>query len=421
MLELLKFKNVGPGPELGIEFRPRMNILVGDNGLGKTFLLDVAWWALTRTWSGEKAIPFRPPAKPSIKYQYRATKKQYSPKPVIFDRETEEWKIPRGRPPIPGLVIYARVDGGFSVWDPSRNYWKGENKDRQSAYIFEPRDVWDGLPSDNSVKFCNGLIADWASWQLENGEAFAQLKAVLLSLSPSPDELVIPGKLRKVSLNDARRHPTIKMPYGQEVPLIHASSGMRRIIALAYLLVWTWQEHVSSAELRGDAPAREIIFLVDEIEAHLHPQWQRRLVPALLGVMEVLTGQLDVPVQLIAATHSPLVMASIEPHFDEERDGLFHLSLAKEKVELKEQKWAQQGDVVGWLVSEAFGLRQGRSLEAEQAIEAAEAWMRGDPSSLPGDLRTKDKIHDELVRVLAGHDPFWPRWIIRIEKGDKRS
>ena len=34
-----------------IDFKPRMNFLTGDNGLGKTFLLDIAWWVLTRTWA----------------------------------------------------------------------------------------------------------------------------------------------------------------------------------------------------------------------------------------------------------------------------------------------------------------------------------------------------------------------------------
>ncbi len=60
-------------------------------------------------------------------------------------------------------------------------------------------------------------------------------------------------------------------------------------MALAYLLVWTWQEHLRACEIRGTKPAKEIIFLIDEIEAHLHPQWQRRIVKALLDVMSALT------------------------------------------------------------------------------------------------------------------------------------
>ena len=42
----------------------------------------------------------------------------------------------------------------------------------------------------------------------------------------------------------------------------------------------------------GEEAGQEIIFLIDEIEAHLHPQWQRRIVKALLDVMEALTGTL---------------------------------------------------------------------------------------------------------------------------------
>ena len=36
----------------------------------------------------------------------------------------ESWLGKAGRPWNPGLVIYAHADGGFSVWDPARNYWK---------------------------------------------------------------------------------------------------------------------------------------------------------------------------------------------------------------------------------------------------------------------------------------------------------
>ena len=50
MLERLELENVGPAPEMMLNLAPRMNLITGDNGLGKSFLLDVAWWALTRKW-----------------------------------------------------------------------------------------------------------------------------------------------------------------------------------------------------------------------------------------------------------------------------------------------------------------------------------------------------------------------------------
>jgi hypothetical protein len=70
------------------------------------------------------------------------------------------------------------------------------------------------------------------------------------------------------------------MPYGQDVPILHASAAMQRIAALGYLLVWSWQEHLRACKTLDTEPADQVVFLVDETEAHLHPRWQRRIVPA---------------------------------------------------------------------------------------------------------------------------------------------
>ena len=81
----------------------------------------------------------------------------------------------------------------------------------------------------------------------------------------------------------------------------------------------------------------------------------------------------NTPVQIIATTHAPLVLASVEPHFVEATDRLFSFELRDGTVSLEQARWAKQGDALNWLVSETFGLKQARSLEAERAIEAAEA------------------------------------------------
>ncbi len=414
MLKRLEFDSVGPAQTMSLDFAPRINLIAGDNGLGKSFLLDTAWWALTRTWARRLIVPHLPPALPSISFSY--TKKtsgdyEYTSK---FDRASDSWSVKPSRPPIPGFVLYAQVDGGFAIWDPARNYWKKETPDRPQAFLFKPEEVWEG----NAL--CEGLIRDWASWQRERGYAFTVLCKVLDTLSPSGPGKLTPGELRKIALDDPKQYPTLRMPYGQDVAVVHASAGMRRILAVAYLLVWAWREHVASSELQGTAPAKEIILLFDEIEAHLHPQWQRLIVPALLQVMDVLTGKHDASVQLIAATHSPLVLASVEPVFDSELDKLFLLEERADGVLLREQAWAKQGDVLNWLVSDTFGLDQARSIEAERAIEAAEALMRGE-ESLPAGLETKDAIHAELERVLAGHDVFWPRWVVWVEAQESQA
>ena len=49
---------------------------------------------------------------------------------------------------------------------------------------------------------------------------------------------------------------------------------------------------------------RPAILLIDEIENHLHPTWQRRVIPALL---EHFPG-----LQIFATTHSPFVVAGLK-------------------------------------------------------------------------------------------------------------
>ncbi|EPX63371.1 hypothetical protein D187_005777 [Cystobacter fuscus DSM 2262] len=401
MLESMHLKNVGPAPEMELRLAQRLNLITGDNGLGKSFLLDIAWWALTRTWARYLVLPSPSQGKPRIGYSYtKSTPGSYSYEST-YDRKIERWSVNNGRPAIPGLVLYAQVDGGFSVWDPARNYWKIDAPNRPSSYLFAPHEVWEGNAH------CEGLIRDWASWQRENGEAFNMLTKVLQVLSPPGGKPLVPGELRKLTVEDPKRYPTLRMPYGQDVAVTHSSAGMRRIIALTYLLIWAWQEHIAAAEVRGGDPARELIFLIDEIEAHLHPQWQRRIVPAVLNVMDALTGSHRSRVQLITATHSPLVLASVEPLFDVKKDAWFDLDLEEARVVLRKREFVRRGEVSNWLTSEAFDLRKARSLEAESAIETALALLR------QKDPPWQDvESADQKLRAagLPDIDPFWVRW-----------
>ena len=179
---------------------------------------------------------------------------------------------------------------------------------------------------------------------------------------------------------------------------------MRRIIALAYLLVWTWQEHLAACNLQGETPTKEIIFLIDEVEAHLHPQWQRRIVPAILEVMDAITGEHSSNVQLIAATHSPMVLASVETLFDPEKDAWFDLDLEVDKrgVALEKRPYVRHGDATDWLTSEAFDLKQARSLEAEEAITQALALSSSDSP----DKESIERIDALLSNALSDIDRF---------------
>jgi predicted ATPase len=421
MIKHLKMANIGPACSMELEFGKRLNLLTGDNGLGKSFLLDIAWWSITRKWpaelnskltAGKVALPTDKKQKAEIDFSFSAASKTMETK-SSFDPRSQSWTVKQGRPANPGLVFYALADSSFAVWDPARNYWKSKNeegKERPPAYVFSPKEVWDGLQREDGAWLCNGLIRDWAGWQKENGRAFSSLSAVLEVLSPSSDEKLVPGSLTRISLDDVRDMPTLKMPYGQEVPVVHASSGMRRIISLAYFLVWCWEEHLKAKELLGEKPDAKTVFLVDEVEAHLHPKWQRTLIPALMKVMDKLMESSDV--QLIAVTHSPLIMASVEPFFDADQDAWFDLDLVDNQVALTHQQFTRQGDIRSWLISDAFDMKSGYSLEAERVLEdAAQALSDEDLG------KAAAKAMDQRLReVLSDTDPFWMRWRFVAEK-----
>jgi AAA15 family ATPase/GTPase len=68
--------------------------------------------------------------------------------------------------------------------------------------------------------------------------------------------------------------------------------------------------------------------LFDEIEAHLHPKWQRVFLPALLKVVDgfLLKGKAK-SVQFIVTTHAPLVLGSVESIWDASKDQLCDFDL----------------------------------------------------------------------------------------------
>lgn len=50
MLNNLSLEGVCPAQLLTIHFKPRLDFLTGADGVGKSFVLDIAGWALTPTW-----------------------------------------------------------------------------------------------------------------------------------------------------------------------------------------------------------------------------------------------------------------------------------------------------------------------------------------------------------------------------------
>jgi len=182
--------------------------------------------------------------------------------------------------------------------------------------------------------------------------------------------------------------------------------------------VWAWEEHLKAARILGEKPTDQVVFLVDEPEAHLHPRWQFRIIPALLEVMSSLTmpplkdllfeEALPPSVQVVTATHSPLILASLEPEFDPDKDAWFDLDYSRDRTEvvLTRRAFERHGDVTNWLTSEAFDLPSGRNPEYTKLLDEAAALL--DKEELGGD--EVREMGRRLHEALPPTDPFLFRW-----------
>jgi len=405
-LAYLETEGIGPATVFRLEPARRLTLITGDNGLGKTFLLECAWWALTGVWADRPAYPSQDTKGGAAKITFMIAGERSSPdrKTISFDWATSSWPEPKSRPTIPGLTVYARVDGSFAVWDPIQQI-KIAREGLRSKAVLTSEEVWNGLPGR-----IEGLIRDWVRWQNSSSKSpFETFKKVLAHLSPPDLGQLVPGEPVRIP-DDPRDIPTIRHPYGV-TPIVYSSAGVRRIMTLAYLIVWAWNEHVIAAALARKKPERRIVVLVDEMEAHLHPLWQRVVLPALVSIAQALSAELEA--QYIVATHSPLVMASAETVFDAEIDSLVHLELSSDgQVTLREMQFVAFGDASSWLTSPIFELRHARNPEAEAAIEAAKSIQL---SSNPTKAQVEE-ISQRLIRYLPENDKFWPRWISFAEK-----
>ena len=183
------------------------------------------------------------------------------------------------------------------------------------------------------------------------------------------------------------------------------------IVTLAYLIVWAWEEHKIQAKQLGRREERQMVIVLDEAEAHLHPKWQRVLLQALLGISADLDAELAI--QFFVSTHSPLILASLEPIFRTELDKLFHLEMSSSgKISFDEIPFVLHGSADSWLQSDVFGLQFAGSSEAERALRNAEKLMiRGDVSK----QEVADVTHG-LSEHVSVENPIWMRWVVFAAK-----
>ena len=138
-------------------------------------------------------------------------------------------------------------------------------------------------------------------------------------------------RFEMVEEDDAGLFPQFITPDGA-FPLDVLSQGTQSLIQwVSHLLIGLAEYY----NYPPDIEKRSGIFIIDEIDAHLHPSWQRRIIPKLIEYLPKL--------QIFCSTHSPLMLAGL-------RSG--QVQLLDRDDQRKVTLSRNERDIVGWSADE---------------------------------------------------------------------
>lgn len=317
MLERFSLTGIGPAVPFDLELGSRLTLITADNALSTTVPLDLVWWTLTRSWPTRLHLPEsalvlvseveapgrtggrRPDAvgEAAIDYRFRTEtgdrrdgRCRYRPRPpqpleAWWQEDGQLWRENTR------TVIYARADGGVSLYYPA-------GLDQISVYEFHTAsgrpfalhmtedELWHGARRPEHKVGCNGLFFDWRRWLAEEPETLARLQSLVSALVPASEPITLlphPLALREA---DYLNVPVLQLAQGR-APVYAAAAGVRRLLALAYLLLWpqVGDGHQRRKTILED---ERIMVLIDEADSHLSVGWGQALAAALPALAEAL-------------------------------------------------------------------------------------------------------------------------------------
>lgn len=344
-------------------FSESVNLIVGNNGTGKTSILEAVAVALggflagiesvntihfskdeirrenQLLGAGSNNIVYRTPIKVDVdmlvdgeKFHFTRQKKSVSssrstiePRDICKKAES----MARDSKSILPIISYQ----SFSrISNQKKDKWEDPFSDDFSRVVGYTDCLEEASNTKMLTNWCKRM--DHISWQQEKEiaeyEAVKYAAAKFMQVMMDKDNIHI--------FYDKRTEELMYACNSEQLPLRLLSSGFRTLLGM--VLDIAYRMAILNPDLLKDIVSLTPgVVLIDEIDMHLHPNWQWRVVKAL---------QTTFPkVQFIATTHSPIIMASCKD------ENMIMLNPVDQFLDMPSEI-RQENTVKGWQVNDVL-------------------------------------------------------------------
>ncbi len=407
-VEQVDLKNIGPFESASLRLDERWNVLLGNNGDGKSMVLRAIALALcgddTRALNEGARLLRNGATEGSVKLVVGGTPHETR---LLRDTKTGRVEI---RPPTQASPLVA---GRWAVLGfPALRGVPGINPPGPvpTAARATPR-VEDVLPLLTGAP--DSRLASLKQW------------LVNLEVGPDPrraDELrtrffdvlneFVPGLSIRPGRVDRETWTVHVEVNGDNIPLDQVSQGTGALFGWIGSLLLRMQEiHGDGLEPGATPPTHSpAVVLIDEIDAHLHPAWQQRIVPTLSRQFP--------QVQFIASTHSPLIVAELK------QEQVFRMRRRDRAATIEPLGESPAGlGVAGLLTGEAFSLASAIDSHTQELLEGQRRLALKDKLTAE-DRQQLKKLNSELAERGFGaqlRDPVFARYLRASERLTRRA
>ncbi len=297
LLRSIHLNNIGPFDTLDLQFNSNWNILLGNNGVGKSNILKAIALALC----GKNAQPF---ADRLLKYGTTSGEIVME----LIDGTRNSTMLYRTNSGTEIKAITQRELLGTERWlamafPPLRQLgWagpKGPQPKPGTPYTI-PGDLIpliSGDPDPRMTDLKQSILNYDYQGRMKGGERYKKLLADFFYVMVQITQGVT---LRGWKIDQKKTWRIYVETDDGWVPLEAVSQGTQSLIGWIGLMLERLYEIYENMDHPREGPG---LVLIDEIDAHMHPLWQQKIVHTL--------SELFPKVQFIATTHSPLIVGGM--------------------------------------------------------------------------------------------------------------